>query len=348
MRRRVSIGVCAAMLLLAVGNQPSTQQGLEETINVFGPMQFVRAAGRPAVSTAQFTVDADVHGPFHLTVVNGGTNGGRRVSSARVLLNGGQLYGPSDFNQNVPSLDRDVVLGSVNAIEVELASAPESFLTIAITGKRTRVLSSIGLTRVSPPFLQTSVQTQLEFTSIITDDALVAGSVVLERLNADGSFGFVGTLRDDGLGGDAAMGDRIFTLRTTMNEAVPGELRFRVAGTIAGPPDRRDVSEPVSVFVREPSTVQSTIAALAAALVAGDIDAALTHFSQSPRHRRVLEGLTAAQRSSLAAAFQAARLVSSQGDMRIYEVPWQDDAGPIDVKVTFAQSRQGEWLIISW
>ena len=311
-------------------------------------MQFVRAAGSPALSTAQFTVDADVHSPFHLTIVNGGMDSGRRVSSARVLLNGNQLYGPSDFNQNVASLDRDVVLNATDSIEVDLASAPGSFLTIVITGKRTsRVVSSIGLTRVSPGFLQTNVPTQVEFTSIITDEAVVPASVVVERLNADGTFGLVGTLRDDGLGGDASMGDKIFTLRT-MTEAVAAELRFRVAATIAGPPDRTDVSEPFSLFVRQPTTVESTIAELAAALVAGNIDAALAHFSQSPRHRRVLEGLTAAQRSSLAAAFQAAHLVSSQDDMRVYAVPWQDDAGAIDMKVIFSQSRNGEWLIISW
>ena len=66
----------------------------------------------------------------------------------------------------------------------------------------------------------------------------------MQRLKADGGVqSVVGLLRDDGLGGDAVAGDKVFTLRTTLTEAVVGPVKFQVSAgfrrelkrTVAGP-----------------------------------------------------------------------------------------------------------------
>jgi hypothetical protein len=348
MRRFRNVAFLMGLLL-----QPAmawAQSSVDEDVALFGPAKFTRLSSGPTTQTASISVAADVHGPFHITVQNGSTGNSGRVSSARIALNGVQLFGPADFNKNATLLGRDVTLNPSNTLTVELASAPGTFLTISVTGKRTpQTVSSVGLTRASPGFINTNTPTQVTFTSIINDKAVIPGTVVLERLNADGSSSVIGSLHDDGLGGDAALGDRTFTAVVSLNESIPAELRFRVAAGFSGPPARTDFSEPFSIFVRAPTVPETTLSELANDLTAGNIEAALTHFSAADRHRRLLSALSPAQRSALVAALGAARRVTSQDDMSVFEVPWQDDSGnPLSLKITLGRTRNGDWLIISW
>lgn len=96
---------------------------------VFGPVDIVREVGPPSVYRAEFEARP---GEAMLAVVNGDDAGTRRVSSARVELNGETVLGPSDFNRNVAHLTVPIRLESSNALVVELQSKPTSFLTLEV------------------------------------------------------------------------------------------------------------------------------------------------------------------------------------------------------------------------
>jgi hypothetical protein len=56
--------------------------------------------------------------------VNGNADGTHRISSAAVKVNGTQIFGLSDFGQNVAGIDRTVAVQPSNTLEVRLTSAP--------------------------------------------------------------------------------------------------------------------------------------------------------------------------------------------------------------------------------
>lgn len=325
-------------------------QNVEQDVDLFGPVTFTRFGKQaPKIQTANFSIDpAIVDGPFRITVINGGPNGEKRASSANIFLNGKQIFGPSDFNQKVSMLEQNVEIGMDNQLEVNLASAPESFIIIRVVGKSIRPMSLIGLTQISPKFITPNTSSELVVTSIITNPDVIAASVVLERINDDGSITILGTLHDDGLDGDLALGDRIYTLATILDESEPKELKFQVSADFLDMP-QSSKSETFSVFVRPEVAPTAMLNQLASELSAGDIETALTHFSGAERHRRLLESLNQDQINLLASAFKAAQQISSQEDMRVFNVPWQDDNGnQITKEIMLAQDQTGQWLIISW
>ena len=103
-------------------------------VTVFGPNQYVRTTGAPDVFTNSFTA---ISGVGMLIVKNGAIDGNNRItdaiSSASVYVNGEQIFGPSDFNQNVYLLQAPVNLTENNSITVKLASSPGSYLNIEVT-----------------------------------------------------------------------------------------------------------------------------------------------------------------------------------------------------------------------
>lgn len=99
---------------------------------IFGPMTFFREREKPKTEQVSFTI-SDTTGPFLLRLTNGTSDGGQRVSSALVKLNGSEVFRPSQFKQNVSTLSRQVTLFSgENSLEVRLRSAPGSFVTIEL------------------------------------------------------------------------------------------------------------------------------------------------------------------------------------------------------------------------
>lgn len=333
-------------------NQTSNavDQDIEQDVDLFGPVTFTRfGAQAPKNQIANFSIDlATVSGPFRITVINGGPNGEKRASSAKILLNGKRVFGPSDFNKNVSILEQTVEVGMNNLIEVNLASAPESFLIIRVIGKSVQTLPSIGFTQALPKFITPNTPSELTVTSIITNQDVIATSITLERINDDESVTILGTMHDDGLNGDLALGDRIYTLSTMLYETVPQELKFQVSAAFSDAP-QRSKSEIQSVFVRSEIAPTIMLNQLSSELAAGDITAALTHFSGAERHRRLLESLSQDQLNRLATAFKASQQISSEEDMTVFRVPWQNDAGnPITREIMLARDQTGKWLIISW
>jgi hypothetical protein len=77
---------------------------------------YIRETAKPYVVTDTFTV-ADPTAKFTLIVMNG-KNGQNRVSSAIIRINGKQVLGPSDFNQQVDVLKKTLTLKSNNEIKV--------------------------------------------------------------------------------------------------------------------------------------------------------------------------------------------------------------------------------------
>lgn len=119
------------IVMLVMGFAQSAWSG-EYTI--FAPKQFVRGTGQPATETVNFASPIAGSG-FTLKVQNGDAQGSNRVSSASIKLNGDQILGPAYLNQQTGAMQRMVSLGSSNAMSVNLASAPGSFLTITVTGE---------------------------------------------------------------------------------------------------------------------------------------------------------------------------------------------------------------------
>lgn len=127
-----------ALCWFFVGVAPAAGSGL-----VFGPKNYVRSRGAPVVVTDTF--DVTTPGAFALRIDNGGANGQfGRVSSAVITLNGLVVVGPSDFNQQVAVIQRTVALQAHNVLSVELRSAPNSGLTLQISGLNTPPVANAG------------------------------------------------------------------------------------------------------------------------------------------------------------------------------------------------------------
>ncbi|HEY6308046.1 MAG TPA: Ig-like domain-containing protein, partial [Candidatus Angelobacter sp.] len=104
------------------------------TTTFFGPQQYARTTGDPNTYTTTVQVPAWVVNPFNLHVQNGEADGSFRVSSATISVNNLQVAGPSDFNQNVFTLDRSVTLTPTTTLAITLASKPGSYLRINLAG----------------------------------------------------------------------------------------------------------------------------------------------------------------------------------------------------------------------
>jgi hypothetical protein len=97
---------------------------------VFGPETFQRETGEPQKVLRAFSVD-NPSGTFWLQVSNG-SGGKNLVSSAVIWLNGEEVVGPEEFNQQVLGFSKDLTLQADNVLEVEVRGIPGSFLTIEV------------------------------------------------------------------------------------------------------------------------------------------------------------------------------------------------------------------------
>ncbi len=108
---------------------------------------------------------------------------------------------------------------------------------------------SIDSAAVTPTTAPVGVATAVTVTATITDPSLLPESVNLQRYDTAGrAVALMGQLRDDGQNGDAAAGDRTFTLRVTIFEQAPGPLTVRVSAAFRGSL-LRTLSAPLTVNV---------------------------------------------------------------------------------------------------
>lgn len=105
------------------------------TFTAFGPKDYVRGTGSPITVTDTFTV-LNASTQYTLKAFNGGLQDAQSelVSSTIVTVNGVQVLGPNNFNQNVTEVDVPVTLQNSNTISVEVRSQPGGTLAIQIVG----------------------------------------------------------------------------------------------------------------------------------------------------------------------------------------------------------------------
>ncbi|MCX5915020.1 MAG: hypothetical protein NTV04_24200, partial [Deltaproteobacteria bacterium] len=109
-----------------------TPPSLQGGVLLWGPVTFLRERAKPKTEQVSISI-SDPTGPFLLRLTNGTAEGTRRVSSAGIKLNGQEVFRPSEFNQQVEELRRQVILLSgENLLEVNLRSAPGSFVTLEL------------------------------------------------------------------------------------------------------------------------------------------------------------------------------------------------------------------------
>lgn len=138
------------------------------TFIVWGRKRFDRSTGSPVVQTERFTVSATAGAPFALRVENGTADGASRVSSARVRVNGVEVMGPSHLNQNVFTLALPAALrAGENVVEVSLAGAPGSFLTLWLTA--TDVTAPV-IEIATPAAGRVTRDTELEVSGTVRDE----------------------------------------------------------------------------------------------------------------------------------------------------------------------------------
>jgi fibronectin type 3 domain-containing protein len=105
------------------------------SFTVFGLETFPRDSGTPFTITKSFSV-FNTNVPFTLEIYNGGLVDGEfeKVSSSVIGINGLQIVGPDEFNQNVPEVEKPVTLSTDNTISVEVRGKPGGAITIEIIG----------------------------------------------------------------------------------------------------------------------------------------------------------------------------------------------------------------------
>jgi hypothetical protein len=177
MKKTISITLFL-LLILFLGTASAGE------VTMFGPKQYVRTKGAPNVYTDTFSA---ISGEAKLTVKNGSWDGMKKItdaiSSASVVVNGHQIFGPNDFNQQVHFLEASINVAEDNSITVELASKPGSYLTIEITQE------------VAPPTVTiNAVPETIEFggSSTLTWTSTNANSCLIEP--DIGSVGFSGSV----------------------------------------------------------------------------------------------------------------------------------------------------------
>jgi hypothetical protein len=110
---------------------------------------------------------------------------------------------------------------------------------------------TVGAPLVSPSAVPAGVATQVTVTSQIIsgpgDPPVLPTGVNLLQVDAqDRVLAILGTMRDDGTGGDAVAGNGVFTLRITVNQAAAGDIRLRVSAAFRGRAQR--VISPLTIL----------------------------------------------------------------------------------------------------
>jgi hypothetical protein len=138
----------AVLVLCLVSNS----YGMVE-YNLLDPTTVVRGTGEPFAQTITFY--SEFGGQATIRLANGNLLDSEmeRVSSSTISLNDLEIFGPSEFNQNVDILEKDINLNvGQNTLDVVLKGKPGGTIILEIiqtvvnvrTSKRSIVLESVG------------------------------------------------------------------------------------------------------------------------------------------------------------------------------------------------------------
>jgi hypothetical protein len=118
------------VLILAV--LPSAS--LAGTFSAFGPEDFSRQTGKPALQSRSFSV-INPNTAYTMVIDNGGSQQQfERISAGSVQLNAAVIIGPNSWNQQVQQIRVPVALTANNELTVELGSRPQAGITIRVLG----------------------------------------------------------------------------------------------------------------------------------------------------------------------------------------------------------------------
>ncbi len=195
-------------------------------VNVFGPKTFTTSAGAPqSVSeTVSLSGPCDL-GPsavYTLVVTNDG------VSSASIRVNGAEVVGEQDFNQNVSSIERTVTLAASNTLtatikggtrngsltltirrHIDLTESVFTAKTYTTTGKSDVFRDSFSAAGVSGPFEIVvrngsmpvkSASVRLNGAEVVSEQALASAAVVRRSVSLAASNDLVIDTKADAAG----------------------------------------------------------------------------------------------------------------------------------------------------
>lgn len=330
--------VLLLVMILPVLGQPT----------IFGPKTYTRTSGPPNTFSESFSV-SNTDGNFTLNVQNGDSNGGRRVSSAVVELNGVEIVKENDFNQQVGLIQRTVSLLANNTLKIQLkGGVKDSFITVSVNGDTILPTSSIRINRLDPASTEVNkeVVVTVEATVTVSSGALPT-SVSLLRYNEQGTLvANLGPMYNDGTHGDRISGDNIFTSQTTIKETTPQAVLLRASAVVQGLPRESEIKLFYVKIVQAPDPVFPQIAD---AFEAGNAGATMQFFNPTRKNSKYISELSPEARVKLAAAFRSAKLIEAKEEVRIYQVPWTLPTGQIiQLEVGLARTDLGEWKVLSW
>lgn len=135
MLRENEFPFCRVALVIGVLVMAATTLAQAGTFTAFGPQDYQRGTGAPVTVTNTFSV-LNPNTQYTLKAFNGGRQDDvtELVSSGVVTVNGVQVLGPSNFNQNVTEIDVPVTLQTSNTLSVQVRGKPGGVLTIQIVG----------------------------------------------------------------------------------------------------------------------------------------------------------------------------------------------------------------------
>ena len=135
MPRNNAFQFCRVVLAFVALLTAGTTLARAGSFTAFGPQDYARGTGAPVTVTNTFSVQ-NPNAPYTLKVFNGGLHDDvtELVSSSVITVNGVDVIGPSNFNQNVTEVDVPVTLHASNTISVQVRGAPGGLLTIQIVG----------------------------------------------------------------------------------------------------------------------------------------------------------------------------------------------------------------------
>jgi hypothetical protein len=190
--------------------------------------------------------------------------------------------------------------------------------------------------------------TPITVTASISDPSLIPSGINLLQLNPDGSTTILGTLHDDGLNGDLFAGDLVFTLVVTLSAPSANQIQLEVSAAFKGALQR--VKSPImSVFFQPANAPQQVLAALAQNLGSGNRVTALSYVNPSSSATAVITTYSQQALNLLASWLNAAVLVSSSADSRIFQSPiTRSDGTALFMDFDMVPGAGGQWVINSW
>lgn len=126
---------CRVVLAIGALLIAATSWAKAGTFVAFGPQDYQRGTGAPVTVTTNFSV-LNPNTQYTLKAFNGGLQDDQTelVSNSIVTVNGIQVIGSNNFNQQVTEVDVPVTLQGSNTLTVEVRGRPGGLLTIEIIG----------------------------------------------------------------------------------------------------------------------------------------------------------------------------------------------------------------------